>query len=133
MSSVTEIPASIDDVAFAGQQGAKHGNVVGGLASRSASWMIRYRPVAIAMPCRTALPLPPFTGIRCRRASGKPDDLARAIGRVIVDDDHFLREAERREINVADALEERADEALLVVGRDDNRARPSAYPSLRCR
>ena len=95
--------------------------------------MISRSPVASPMPARTALPLPPLTGMRWTRTPGTADAISTVRSRrSVVDDDDLLVEAEWRQIDGEDPLEQRADEALLVVrGNDDRqrRAHVAARPS----
>ena len=84
--------------------------------------MIRSSPVASSMPSRTARPLPEFFSSRRRITPSNPAATRDVpIGRVVVDDDHFLADTERLEIDSLNLLEQCADEPLLVVRRDDDR------------
>ena len=120
--AATHVAAAVDDVALPFEQCLQHRHVVVRVVFEVGILDDQVVAGRRRNARRTALPFPPFRSIRSRVTPAcARDDLGRPIARAVVDDDDFLVEAERRQVDGLDLLEQRADEALFVVGRNDDR------------
>ena len=115
-----EKPRAVDDVGVALDRSARSAaGYSSGEYSRSASWMITRSPVTAAKPRRSAAPLPALALPQQREAElllQPVENLARAVGRSVVDDDQL--DAQRDGEHAPDDF---LDRGTLVVHRHDDR------------
>ena len=119
-----QVPAAVDDVAATRLERLHHGHVVVRVVLEIGILDDQEVARREADAGANRFPLAAIDGHAVHPDAGdRRGNLDGSIARPIVDHDDLGREAERREIDRADAFEQRADEPLFVVGGDDDRQR----------
>src|SRR3954467_405472 len=122
MAAASHVGTAVHEVGAAGQEDAKHGNVVVRVVLQIR--VLNYQVFA-GRAGNSRADCPALAAVRRqtlqRDARYTASDLRRSILRTVVNDDDLLLDIELRQIDGTDLFEQRPDEAFLVVSRDDDR------------
>src|SRR3954470_9809776 len=122
MAAASHVATAVHDVGAAGQEDAKHGNVVVRVVLQI---RVLNDQVFAGRAGNSRADCPALAAVRRqtlqRDARYTASDLRRSILRTVVNDDDLLLDIELRQIDGTDLFEQRPDEAFLVVSRDDDR------------